>query len=445
MSVWNRIKAALAPSDVAIPRVLTPRPLSQQFSRVGGGLTPQQVSSIILSADAGNVCRLVDLANEARQKDGHLQSILGTREMAVTRLPWKMVAPEAPTVREQEATEFAERAWAGAVGGVESDIGVSDALHKLQQAVYLGFSVVETRWALDGGRLVPGGFWWVPPRRFVFALEDGSLRHADFGRTSAAVDLSAAFPGKFVQHQPIVNGDVPAREGLARVLMWSALFRNWTLRDWLTLAEIGWKPWRLGKYRKGANQEDIDALQRALDSLTTTGTATLPEAAELEVKWPGGQVGGGGAGRSAHSELHGKLGEDMSKAVLGQVLTSDSGERGTKALGQVHERVREDIRDADAWALASTLQRDLIRPLIGFNYAADVRAPALVPVTNESVDRLDFAEAIERLHGVGLRIPQQWVRSEAGVPEPEAGDELLPIPVEFADDDAAEDDDRGEE
>jgi hypothetical protein len=47
--------------------------LNNQFSRIGGAITPLQVSAIIQEADDGTTYRLVDLMNECRQKDCHLQ------------------------------------------------------------------------------------------------------------------------------------------------------------------------------------------------------------------------------------------------------------------------------------------------------------------------------------------------------------------------------------
>ena len=418
------------PSEVMVPRVITPLPLFQQFNRIGGNLTPGEVSSILRQADSGHIERYIDLLNESRQKDGHLQSILGTREMAVKRLSWKVVVPDDASERERAAADLMNEVWHETAGGEDDSVGTPDMLHHLQLAPYYGFSVPETNWMVDSGRMIPEGWWLTPHRRFIFDLRDGKLKHSDFGRQSAGVDLRVEHPGKFIQYQPIINGDVKAREGLGRVLVWAALFRNWDLRDWLTLAEIGWKPWRLGQYKKGANKEDIAALVNALKSITTSGVAVLPETAELEIKWPEGQVVSTQGGKSAHSELFGTLKDEMSKAVLGQTLTSDSGDKGTKALGTVHERVREDIRDGDAWSIAAVLRRDLWTPLVSLNFGDEIRVPAHVPITDEDVDMLAFSDAVEKLRQGGMtQIGQKWVRDQLNIPEPADGDELI-IPVE---------------
>ena len=66
--------------------------ISDQIQRLGARITPQRVSSIIQLADTGYTYQLVDLGNEFRQKECHLQSVLHTRETSINALPWE-VAP----------------------------------------------------------------------------------------------------------------------------------------------------------------------------------------------------------------------------------------------------------------------------------------------------------------------------------------------------------------
>ena len=59
-----------------------------------------------------------------------------------------------------------------------------------------------------------------------------------------------------------------------------------------------------------------------------------------------------------------------------QALTSDSG-GGSYAQSKTHNDVRHDLTVADCKALASTLRRDLIRPLCIFNFGEDKRIPKI--------------------------------------------------------------------
>jgi phage gp29-like protein len=400
--------------------------LSEQYLRIGGGLTPRQVSAIMREADSGYVYRLVDLANESRQKDCHVQALLHTRESALSGLPWS-VTPAVPyegyvpTERDKEVSYFVESALKNAEGNGERSRGFTDLLSHLAGGIYFGYAVAEIDYEISDGKIVPSGFTPISPRRFRFSLDSGTLLWWDQFGMLDGVNLPTRYPDKFLQHQPRVNGDVPAREGLVRVLMWAALFRNWAMADWMRLAELAYKPWRIGRYKSTASTKDIEDMVDALERLTSNGVATFSDRADVQIEWP--ERGRGG--KPEHHDLSEFLGMEMSKCVLGQTLTVEQGERGARSLGEVHDRVRKDIRESDSVAMAATVRRDLIEPLVRLNYGPDQLVPWFEFVTEDAVDLGALSRAIEGLVRAGLDIPQWWVRDRAGIAAPGEGDELL--------------------
>jgi len=409
---------ARQPAD---PRIVKALPLSLQLQRIGGGLTPAQVSDIFRQADIGYMWRLVDLANEARQKDCHLQSVLQTREIALQGLPWQILpAKGGDRLKDRKRAEFVEDALRGCLA-FESLIG------HLAGGDYYGYAVAETLYGKSEGKIVPEDFSLISPRRFVFDMAAGRLRQWDAAGGSnepyPGIDLLDTYPGKFIQFQPRIVGDVACREGLVRPLMWAALFRNWDLRDWLTLAELAWKPWRVGVYQKAASKEDIANLEAMLEQMTATGVAVVPETAKADVHWPANS----GKGNSAHKELFDAMGAEMSKCVLGQTLTTEQGDVGSQALGKVHNEVRQDIRDARARAIAACLRRHLIAPLIKLNFGADALVPEFRFLTEDSVDMVAFSTMLLNVSNplVRMPVPVAWARARLGVPEPEDDEEVL--------------------
>ena len=116
--------------------------------------------------------------------------------------------------------------------------------------------------------------------------------------------------------------------------------------------------------------------------------------------------------------------EQISKAVLGQTLTSDSG-GGSYAQSKTHNEVRHDLTVADCKALASTLRRDLIRPLCIFNFGEDKRIPKLRFDCEESEDLTQTATIIGTLvNEIGLRVPTSFIYKKFSIPEPEADEEI---------------------
>lgn len=411
-------KRAAGDSDSAVVGDL---PLSQQYQRIGGNLTPQQVSSIIQEADGGNIRRFIDLLNEARQKDGHLHAVLQTRELALKSLKWEVV------VDSDEPDDAATAAAKECTRAFRKSRNFPELVAWLNGATYPGHATAETMWQTsdERRRIDPGWFKLISPRRFVFGLDDGKLLFSDAGGSATGVDLVEDFPGKFIQYQPVLNHDVPAREGLGRVLAWAALFRNWSVRDWLQLGEIGWKPWRMGTYKKTAHQTDIDKLRDVLQRMATTGAAVFPETTDITIEWPKSQVTNT---TSPHRELFDAVGREMSKATIGATLSVEAGDRGARALGDVHEAVRGDILVSDAVGVASILQQCLVSEWYALNVPPNVERGAFIFHTEDAVDLKTFAMGIEALVRAGVRIPQKWIRNQSAIPDPKDGEEIAVMP-----------------
>lgn len=325
MALLDRVRGLFSrapkkPEPSASGSALPDQSLWEQFNRIGGSLTPNHVSQIIRTADSGDVRQLIDLANEMRQKDAHLQCVLQTREIALTKLKWELFYPDQDpkSKKGKRQRKFVEAA-------LRSCDGFRRSIAHLSGAIYFGFAVAETVWVTIDGRMLPKKIVCHNPRRFRFRGEDGVLVWQD-QTMGQAVEFAEKFPDKFLVAQPRVNGDVPCREGLARVLVWPALFRNWTLSDWLKLAELAWKPWRLGEFQKTASKEDIAALKSIVAGMSSSGAAVHPDTVKVTMQMPSGSAGA--TSRSDHSGLFQVMGSEMSKAVLGQTLTTEQGNTG---------------------------------------------------------------------------------------------------------------------
>ncbi|MNF78919.1 hypothetical protein D3C84_611190 [compost metagenome] len=118
----------------------------------------------------------------------------------------------------------------------------------------------------------------------------------------------------------------------------------------------------------------------------------------------------------------------QSKAILGGTLTSQAdGKTSTNALGNVHNEVRQELRDSDALQVAKTLSRDLLYPIAVLNGLADSwqRCPRFKFHTQEPEDLAAYATALPSLVDMGFRIPRQWAQERLAIPEPDEGEEVL--------------------
>jgi phage gp29-like protein len=439
---FSRIKAALSPAKLTsgVP-VVDEKPLYAQFQRIGGGLAPSDVTMILLAADAGQPSRLIDLFNESRQKDGHLQSVCWTRESAVALCDVSFVeAEKGSKKRDQKAIDLCRRV-------VAEFENWPTLIEHLTASFLAGHATCSIDWRqTTDGYLLPYRAKPIPIRDFIFSQKEGALRYAARPGDIIGVDLLADNPGRIVQLTRRINGDVLVREGLIRALVWSALFRNWNIRDWIALGEVGWKPWRIGKYEPGTDQKEIDQLVAALERIGRNGCAAVPSNCELEVEWP---KGSGPSGASVHREFFDTIGREISKAVIGQTTTIESGPNGDRASTQTRDQVRLDVRESDAVAVAAVLRAHLFSHVVAVNIGPAAKVPVPWFQTDEATDMVAFATAVEKLANAKVRIPAKWVRDEVGAPEADEGEEVIgesapesdegtePVPEDKPEDEAA--------
>jgi len=395
--------------------------LWNQATRVGGNLTPAVISSIIRESDTGNTRRLIDLANECRQQDSHLQAVLGTHEESISGLAWQVVPPTPysatkPRLKDKKAAAFCEEQ-------LRKNPNTQRLISDLAGAYFYSYAVVEIVWRKVGGKLIPDRFVHVAPRRLRFRREDGLLVLCDDGSTE--VDL-AAHPNKFIVCQPRVNGDTPNREGLARALVWMSAMRRWLIGDWLLTGEMSWKPWRIATYKKdNAGIKDREDLETIVRRMTTDFTAIIPDSTTIDVKWPAGSS----SAKSTHSELCTMLANEMSKAVLGQTETTQASSSSGYAQASIHDGVRRDLRESRAKQIAADITRDLIGAMIRLNFGDAVDLPRFAFVTQDALDLKSFGEALKNFRDAGARIPEAWAFEQAGIPEAKKGERILGDPV----------------
>ena len=118
-----------------------------------------------------------------------------------------------------------------------------------------------------------------------------------------------------------------------------------------------------------------------------------------------------------------------SKAVLGQTLTTEQGKSGSYSLGKVHDEVRFDILEADAKALGKTINRDLVLPLVYFNFGPQESYPIFKFHLEEPEDLKELSEVVGNLveAGAGKVIPANWINDKFKIPKPKDDEETLEL------------------
>jgi phage gp29-like protein len=395
----------------------------RQFQRIGGDITPADVSGILQTANMGEPARFVDLWNETRQKDCEIQSCCGIREDAVALTTVTMEPPPDPTAKEKKLAKLCERI-------VDEFENWPQFITNLTTSYIFGHATSQAFWTVtNDGWVIPYREESLNKRDFIFTREGGRLayRPDEWGVGTEGIDLLASFPGRIVQLQRHVGQDVMVREGLARLLVWAGLFRNWDLKDWVDLGQIGWKPWRIGLYDKGSSNEDIQALRTFLQNVGKTGTGFLPKSIDFRIEWPKGQ-NAGGAGSPVHKDMFEVLAREIRRAIIGTTTSTDIGTNGDRGATETRDRVRRDIAQRDAKEIGACIRKQLFKPVATLNFGPDVRPPLIKFGIEDPLNIMEFTTGVYNASRAGVAIPQKWVRAQMGAPDPEDGEPVTGAP-----------------
>lgn len=132
------------------------------------------------------------------------------------------------------------------------------------------------------------------------------------------------------------------------------IYKRGTVGDWAQFAEIFGMPIR--KYTYDAS--DPDSLAAAMEAAKAqAGAASFfcPEGSNLEFVETGNTTGSS----ELYSTFVDRCNAEMSKAVLGNTLTTEASETGTQALGTVHNKVEQELIEQDALAILNLLNYDM--------------------------------------------------------------------------------------
>lgn len=385
------------PSQTGLRSVWQWRPLAS--------LTPAAVADVLRRAAMGDAHDFLLAADDIREKDLHYRAVLQTRALAAAGLPIE-IAPA-------DGSRAARRA-ADLVRDVLTDGDLSRVIAHLMDAVAKGFAVAEILWEA-------GEVWY--PREIVPREAHWFRFDSDTGRLLRLVDGSAEGaeipPYRMILHAPPLAAGIPLLGGVARSALWAWVFKSYALRDWARFAELFGQPIRVGKYHQGASPDDVAVLKQAAFSLGSDAAAVIPQEMVLELV----ESGGKSASADLYHRLIDYLDRQVSKAVLGQTMTTDDGASLSQA--RVHNEVRLDLLRADARAMEATLARDLIAPIVRLNLGEDAPLPRLHLTVEEPEDMAALAEQVAKLAQSGVSIPQAWVRQRFGIPEPKEGEAVI--------------------
>jgi len=276
------------------------------------------------------------------------------------------------SVLQKRKHQLIGREWTVKAGGEDkADIEAADFIRDLLDALPFdqmcldlldatlkGFSLCELIYKRDGRHVVIDKVTTLEQRRFVFDL-DFKPRLL----TMSAPSLGEKLPDrKFMVHRFGMKGNNPYGLGMGTRLFWPVLFKRNGVAFWMKFLERFASPIPVGKYPMGSLPAQHRELMSVLEGMNHSSAITVPIGTEIESfeAKRSGTVDYEAWGRFWNSEI--------SKATLGETLTTEMGTNGARAASETHATMLDMLVDSDADILSGTLNNQMVRWLCAFNY-----------------------------------------------------------------------------
>lgn len=406
--------------DLAEPQTARLAHLQRELqSHPTRGLTPSRLAKILDAAENGDLVAQFELFEDMEEKDGHIAAEMGKRRRACV-LDWNVVPPEGADAAEKKAAEQ--------LGELLTEIpDFEDMVFDLTDAIGKGYACLEIEWHRVGGMWVPKTITHRPQSWFTLNRgyrQELRLRTNTVTATEAGpVQGDPLTPFGWITHVHKAKSGYLERSALFRQLVWTYLFKNYSVGDLAEFLEIYGIPLRVGKYPASASEKEKATLLRALASIGHNAAGIVPDGMLLEFH-------NAATGDPKAFELMMNWCEkNQSKVILGGTLTSGAdGKSSTNALGNVHNEVRKDLRDGDVRQANTTLTRDLVFAVASLNGLAPGglrRTPQFRLNAQEREDLGTYSTALPALVHMGVRPPVAWVHERLGIPVAQGNEPVL--------------------
>ena len=395
-------------------------------------IPPEQIRAWMLSASQGNFYSAYSLFSVMEDTWLRLRKNLHEIRESASRVKYIVqpfaVEGEQPTPSaEEKAHQFAHCLKTFSPDPFTDEKGLKGTIYDLCSAMVAGITVQEILW--KNPKESDSGLWEPRATAFVFTPRIGftqdrrigvtqTLAPNDYWQTTSAQELD---PNKYLVAQYQTRSGPVTTYGLLRPLAWwwGAMMYG---RDWmLKYAQIFGQPIRWCSYPAGTSQDTIGKIETLLAQMGSCAYAAMPDGVKIEL------VKSSDSAQSNPQMIMMDLADKYADLmILGQTLTSDVADSGSRALGQVHENTKQErVMGLAAWCAAGPLDQ-LARAWSRLNYGDESEVPQVMADTSKPEDPIVKAQRDQILLSIpGFVVPRQWLHDRHGIPVPEEGDEIV--------------------
>lgn len=192
-----------------------------------------------------------------------------------------------------------------------------------------------------------------------------------------------------------------------------AIYKRGGFGDWAQWIELFGMPQRVGKYNT-YDPESKRQLEQAMERAGSAPWMVIPKEADVEMRESSASNG------ISFKQFIDACNQEMLVGILGQTLTTISGERGARSLGTVHQEVEEAKNKSDMRYLQRVLNRHLL-PFLELQGLPTKGGRFAYPESTEPVTVQELS-----ILNTMMDIPKKWLHERFGIPmEEEQGEATI--------------------
>ena len=449
--VGRRLIQAAAPADAASPdplgRIIIPSARDRWLSATLASYTPDSIERILRGALVGGdlvaVWQLFNLMEETWPELltalMELKDDVASAELTVQ--PWALKGQEPSAEAQRRAKLFEQTLWTMRPQPTSDENDLRGTIKDLLDAWGKGISVLEIDWHLaamasPARTYAPRATRWIHPRYYGYPADSAEMRlngreialspttHNPQPTTRTPSDWFIFPDNKFLIGIAKAKSGHPIGGALLRAIAWWWAASNFSAEWLLNFAQIFGLPIRWATY----DAAKPGLLQQICDMLENMGSAAwgaFPAGTTIELKEPGK-----GGENLPQATILDRANRQVRLLILGQTLTGDEGASGSRALGEVHERILGGRKRAALDWVCAILSYQLAPAFCRLNFGDDGECPWVMPAEGEEqATPLEKAQRDEILSRIGFQFEVESAYSRHNLPLPAEGARLIERPA----------------
>lgn len=325
--------------------------------------------------------------------DPHVYACIQSRKAGVQSLEWEINRG----VDKDKNAEIIEN--------VLKKIDIHKLISDILDATSFGFQPLEIMWKKsENGYVLPEKISAKPVEWFCFD-NDNNLKF----RTKENYYGELLPDKKFLLAQNNPTYENPYGERTLSRVFWSVTFKKGGVKFWAVFTEKYGMPHLIGKHPRGASRDETDSLANMLEDMIQDAIAVIPDDSSVEI-----QEANKTSSAEIYDKLIDKMNAEISKAILGQTLTTEVGSMGSYAAANTHMQVRKDIIASDQKLVESVINK-LIHWIYEINFP-NAGIPVFSMYEEEEVD-LTLAQRDKVLSETGVQFTKEYFIKNYGLEE----------------------------